>query len=92
MNGTSLFMILALLSSTGCSQLQVEHTHSTAPLGSSVNAMVESQKLNPLAGGTQPVVGSDGVYTSQVVKNYHKGPKDKLNEGESLLKVMLGGK
>ncbi|GAB7024486.1 hypothetical protein [Salidesulfovibrio brasiliensis] len=87
---TIITLFLAAATLTGCGGMQVEHTESTIPFGSSVSHAVEAQKLNPMPAGTDPVTGADGEYALKVLENYQKGPEPSSKDSQSLFQKTLG--
>lgn len=65
--------------------------------GDSVLLAIEQQKLNPQAGGTDPVSGMDGNYVESVVKTHKRGPDGNSGGGKKKPSILdqllkLGGK
>jgi hypothetical protein len=86
-----LALVLTAALATACADS--EHRYSQWKCGDSMRTTMQSQILNPEAGGDQPVVGMDGVAAERAIQRYEKRGDDK--KGQGVLENMVdlyGGK
>ncbi|NDV20698.1 hypothetical protein GO013_14900 [Pseudodesulfovibrio sp. JC047] len=84
--------MIGIMLQAGCGIMN--NVDTSAPrFGSSVRMALESQRANPEAGSSAPVVGLDGRYAAKAAEKYQAGPKEKKDrESGSIFGVVEASK
>ncbi|WP_243360153.1 hypothetical protein [Fundidesulfovibrio terrae] len=85
-----LSLVLTAALATACADTD---RYSQWKCGESVKATMQSQVLNPEAGGDQPVAGMDGVVAERAIERYEK--RGEAKNGQGVMEKMVdlyGGK